>query len=63
MTTFIKAKLKIQNDKTNIDKYRVATNITEYHIIQYSKMHDDTLFTFYLVSGNLKQSLKSKQQL
>ena len=33
MTTFIKAKLKKANDQTNIDKYRVAANITEYHII------------------------------
>ncbi len=30
MTTFIKTKLKKSND---IDKYRVAANITEYHII------------------------------
>ena len=28
MTTLIKAKLKKSDDKTNIDKYRVATNIT-----------------------------------
>ena len=33
MTTFIKAKLKQSNDQTNIDKYRVAANIIEYHII------------------------------
>ena len=33
MTTFIKAKLKISVGQTNIDKYRVAANITEYHII------------------------------
>ncbi len=31
MTTFIKAKLKKSDDQTNIDKYRVAENITEYH--------------------------------
>ena len=30
MTTFIKKK---SDDQTNIDKYRVAPNITEYHII------------------------------
>ena len=29
--TFIKAKLKKLNNKSNIDKYRVAANITEYH--------------------------------
>ncbi len=33
MAIFIKTKFKKSNDKTNIDKYRVATNITEYHII------------------------------
>ena len=33
MSTFIKAKLLKSNDQTNIDKYRVAANITEYHII------------------------------
>ena len=33
MTTFIKVKLKKLDDQTNIDKYRVAANITEYHII------------------------------
>ncbi len=33
MTTFIEAKLKISEDQTNIDKYRVALNIIEYHII------------------------------
>ncbi len=32
MTTFIKAKLKKSDDQTNIDKYRVAANITKYHI-------------------------------
>ena len=34
MTTFIKTKFKKSNNQTNIGKYRVATNITEYHIIQ-----------------------------
>ena len=33
MTTFIKKKFKIPDDQTNIDKYRLAANITEYHII------------------------------
>ena len=33
MTTFIKAKLKKSYDQTNTVKYRVATDITEYHII------------------------------
>ena len=30
MTTFIRAKLKKPDDQPNIDKYRVAANITEY---------------------------------
>ena len=33
MTTFIKTKFKISDDQTNIDRYRLAANITEYHII------------------------------
>ena len=33
MTTFIKTKFNKSDDQTNIDKYRVAANITEYHII------------------------------
>ena len=33
MTTFIKTKLDISDDQTNIDKYRLAATITEYHIL------------------------------
>ncbi len=33
MTTFIKKKFKISEDQTNINKYRLAANITVYHII------------------------------
>ena len=33
MTTFIKTKLEKSDDQSNIDIYRVAANITEYHII------------------------------
>ena len=33
MTTFIKVNLKKSDDQTIIDKYRVAANITEYHIL------------------------------
>ncbi len=33
MTTFIDAKIKKLDDQTNIDKYRVAADITEFHII------------------------------
>ncbi len=32
MTTFIKTKFKKSDDQTNIDKYRLAANIIEYHI-------------------------------
>ncbi len=31
MTTFLKATLKKLDDLTNIDKYGVAKNITDYH--------------------------------
>ncbi len=33
MTTFIKTKCKMSDDQTNINKYRLAANITEFHII------------------------------
>ncbi len=33
MTTFIKKKFKISYDQKNIDKYRLAPNITEYRTI------------------------------
>ncbi len=33
MTTFLKAKSKKSDDQTNIEKYRVTANITNYHII------------------------------
>ena len=33
IATFIIAKLKKSKDQTNIDKYELAANITEYHII------------------------------
>ena len=36
MVTFIKTKLKKSDDQSNIDKYRVTANITEYHIISKS---------------------------
>ena len=40
MTTFIKGKLKKSDDQTNIDKYGLAANITEYHIkINLTKNH------------------------
>ena len=33
MTTLITMRFKKSDDQTNIDKFRVAANITEYHII------------------------------
>ena len=33
MTKFIETKFKKSDDQTNIDKYKVAENITEYPII------------------------------
>ena len=33
MTTFIKVKLKKSDDQTNIDKYKLSANITDYHNI------------------------------
>ncbi len=33
MKTVMKTKLKKSDDLTNVNKYRVAANITEYHII------------------------------
>ncbi len=33
MTRFIKMKIKISDEQTNIDKYKVAANIAEYHTI------------------------------
>ena len=32
MASFIKVMLKKSVDKTNIDKYRVTANISEYHV-------------------------------
>ena len=37
MTTFIKAKLNKSDDQMNIDKFRVAANITEYHNVYEKK--------------------------
>ncbi len=53
MTTFIKTKLTKSDDQTNIDKYRVAANITEYHII--SKL----IFLRIIIPVSLKRCQKS----
>ena len=37
MTTFIKTKFKISEDQTNIDKHRLAANITVYQYIRHLK--------------------------
>ena len=42
MTTFLKTQLKILYDQMNIDKYRLAANITEYFII--SKLISQRIF-------------------
>ncbi len=48
MTIFRKLKLKKTDDQTNIDKYSIASNITEYHYIKinipknhHSQLHDN----------------------
>ncbi len=50
MTTFIKTKFKISDDQMNIDKYRLAANITEYHII--SKIINESLLQTIVVEIN-----------
>ncbi len=43
MTAFLKTNFKISDDQANIDKYRLAANITEYLIISlFSKGVDST---------------------
>ena len=51
MTTFIKTKVKISDDQTNIDKYRLAANITEYHI----KDNNLTMNHYYKISNSEKK--------
>ncbi len=54
MTTFIKTKLKISDDQTNIIKYRLATNIRIYHIKinltknHYSKTYDNKAIIYVI---------------
>ena len=49
MTTFIKAQLKKSNAQTNIDKLRVAANITESHIISKLIFLTITIPTFMML--------------
>ena len=46
VTTFIETKIKISDDQTNIDKYRLATNIREYHIISISILQRSIITNF-----------------
>ena len=54
MTTFIKTKLKISDDQTNIDKYRSAANITEYHIIPKLILQRISITNFYGSKSHLR---------
>ncbi len=47
MTTFIKTKFKISEDQTNIEKYRLAANITVYHIISKLILQRIIITNFY----------------
>ncbi len=59
MTTFIKTKFKKSDDQTNIDKYGVAANIREYHIILYQiKFSIDSFFKFH--EENVCKNVKNK---
>ncbi len=65
MTTFIKTKFKISDDQSNIDKYRLAENITEYHIIsklilqrisKYYKLYEIVIFKMDILMFHHKVS-------
>ena len=56
MTTFIKTKYNISDDQTNIDKYRLATNITEYHIISKLILQRIIITNFYGLVSHLRLS-------
>ncbi len=60
MTTLIKTKFKKSDDQINIDKYRVAANITEYHIKakilnHYSKIHKDKAVISFINVGKMSK--------
>ena len=48
MTTFIRTKFKISDDQTNIEKYILAANITEYHIISKLILHRSNISKFMM---------------
>ncbi len=59
MSTFLKAKLKISDNKTNIDKYRVAANViilyqNHFSNNHHSKIHDDKAIILCQNSSCLK---------
>ncbi len=53
MTTFIKTKFKISYGQTNIDKYRLAVNITEYHIISTNHFYNTWFSESFEVKYNI----------
>ncbi len=55
MTTFIKTKFKNSDDQINIDKYRVAANITDCQII--SKL----IFLRFIISKFMKRRQLSQK--
>ena len=56
MTTFIKTKFKISEDQTNIDKFRLAANIIEYHIISKLILQRIIITNFYGPVSHLRLS-------
>ena len=55
MTTFIKTKFKISDDQTNIDKYRLAVNITVYHIISKLSLQRIIITNFFGPESHLRK--------
>ena len=49
MTIFTKSKPKKSDDQTKIDKYRVVTNIEEYHIISKSNLLRIIILKFMMI--------------
>ncbi len=54
MTTYIKTKFKISDNKKNIDKYRLTANITEYHIISKFILERIIITNFYGSESHLR---------
>ncbi len=59
MTTFIKMKFKVSDDQTNIDKYRLAVNITEYHIMSKLILQQIIITNFCGPVSHLRESIIS----